>query len=84
MPREALSSERDVLLQIEHYLDLLSVSFDFQFVKGHQDDDKQPHELDSPALANIRADSLATSALESATLSASVSFFPASQMSTHR
>ena len=78
-PREAISSERDVLLQIEHYLDLLAISFDFQFVKGHQDNDKQPHQLDSAALANICADSLATSALESATPSASVSLFPASQ-----
>ena len=78
-PREAISSERDVLLQIEHFLVLLAISFDFFFVKGHQDDKKPPSGLDSPALANIHADSLASSALESTHPCSSVSFILASQ-----
>ena len=77
-PHETISSERDVLLQIEHYLDLLTVSFDFRFVKGHQDDKKDPNELDSAALTNIQADSLASDALDAATPSSHVAFFPAS------
>ena len=59
-PHEAISSECDVLMQIEALLDVLTVSFAFKFVKGHQDNDKAMDELDSPALANIHADSLAS------------------------
>ena len=78
-PYEVISSERDVLLQIEYFLDLLAISFNFECIKGHQDDKKHPSELDSPALSNICTDSCATSSLESANPSPSVSFFPASQ-----
>ena len=77
-PSEAIGPERDVLQQIEYYLDLLTICFSFEFVKGHQDDDKELHQLDSAALANIQADSLATSALHSADPSSSIIFFPAS------
>ena len=45
-PRKAISSEHDVLLQIEYYLDPLVVCFDFQLVKRHQDDKKKPKEED--------------------------------------
>ena len=77
-PREAVSPERDVLMQIESLLDILSISFSFQFVKGHQDDDKPIDQLESAALANISADALASSALSSTPPSPSVIFFPAS------
>ena len=77
-PREAVSPERDVLLQIESLLDILSISFNFYFVKGHQDDDKPVEELNSAALGNICADHLASNALSSVTPSSSVLFFPAS------
>ena len=77
-PHEAISPERDVLMKIESLLDVLTLSFCFKFVKGHQDDDKDIHELNSLALANIQADSLASSALLSVAPSNDVIFFPAS------
>ena len=63
-PSKATSSERDVLMQIELYLSQLSTCFSFAFVKGHQDDNKALHELNSAALANTHADALASSALD--------------------
>ena len=77
-PSEAVGPERDVLLQIEYYLDRLSICFSFSFVKGHQDDHHPIHALDSPSLANIKADSLASSALESASSSPTIPLLPAS------
>ena len=82
-PHEAISPERDVLMQIESLLDVLALSFSFKFVKGHQDDNKALHELDSPALANIQADSLASLALSSVAPSNDVLFFPASVCHLH-
>ena len=46
------------------------------FVKGHQDDQKAPHKLDSVALPNICADQLALPVLLSAEPSSNISFFP--------
>ena len=77
-PHEAISSEHHVLMQIETLLDVLTVYFAFRFVKGHKDNNKAMHKLDSPALTNIHADSLASSALSSAKPSPDVLFFPAS------
>ena len=80
-PSEAIGSERDILLQIEHFLNRLSICFSFHFVKGHQDDDLDIAALSSSALANIQADSLASTALDSAVPSKSIPLLPASHCS---
>lgn len=65
-PTEALVSERDILLEIEHHLDTIPVALDFGHVKSHQDDTTPVDDLLEDAIANIEADRLATEALESA------------------
>ena len=80
-PSKAIGSERDILLQIDHFLNRLSICFSFHFVKGHQDDDLDIAALSSSALANIQADSLASTALDSAVPSKSIPLLPASHCS---
>ena len=62
-PSEASSSERDVLLEIEHYMDTTLLHFVPHHVKSHQDDHHDAHQLSVPSQANVRADSLATHSL---------------------
>lgn len=62
-PAEAIQSERDVLLEIEHLVSSLPLPFSFFHVKSHQDDSSPLEMLSVPAQANVQADRLATDAL---------------------
>ena len=61
-PSEALSAERDVLLQIECLLDSPLLNVSIHHIKSHQDRQTPLPLLSIPAQANCCADSLATSA----------------------
>lgn len=66
-PRMYLRAKADVMLQIEHELQIakqLNLNISIEHVKGHQDDFLTFHELSRQAQLNVRADSFATNYLQ--------------------
>ena len=77
-PTEALAPERDLLLQIEHLLDLPHMNFIIHHIRSHQDRNTPLHLLPPPAQANCRADTLATHAQTTAVCHSSTHILPSS------
>ena len=66
-PRQFLSSEIDIILRIQRTLEQLASSYEFQHVKGHQDDNTTIDKLPWPAQLNIHCNDLASQSLMTAT-----------------
>ena len=82
-PSHAVSPERDVLLQIEHFLIRLPSSIHIHHIKSHQDRQTPSAQLSYPAKANCIADSLATQGLHTTVSLPQVSIFDESRCHLH-